>query len=352
MHGDNILKILVIFTGGTIGSHISDGYISTDQKAPYKLLSMYKSISKNDCEDIEFIEFEPYCILSENLNTEHLSMLINHLRNEIKLHPDISGVIITHGTDTIQYAAAMLSYCFADSKLPILLVSSAYILDDPKANGLINFAAAIRFIKEKSGFGVFVSYSNNEKEVLFHHGTRLDTPSTCSSSMRSVMDAYYAKTSITDKSTLSFSNINIKNNLQIESLQTFFPNPTEDCQLISRPSILRLHIYPGIQYPELSDVAPKAILLESYHSGTVCADTMFISFANTAHEMNIPLFLIGAGANNIEYVTARVYKDLHITALPPSSPIAQFCKLWLALSINADIPKIMSCSYAHDHIMP
>ena len=32
----------VIFTGGTIGSSISDGYISTDPEMRYMLLKMYK----------------------------------------------------------------------------------------------------------------------------------------------------------------------------------------------------------------------------------------------------------------------------------------------------------------------
>ena len=32
----------VIFTGGTIGSSISDGYISTDSEMRYMLLKMYK----------------------------------------------------------------------------------------------------------------------------------------------------------------------------------------------------------------------------------------------------------------------------------------------------------------------
>lgn len=67
------MKILVIFTGGTIGSSLNDGWISTDNKAKRYLLECYK---KNSTRDITFIEKEPYSILSENLCADNINMLL------------------------------------------------------------------------------------------------------------------------------------------------------------------------------------------------------------------------------------------------------------------------------------
>ena len=52
------------------------------------------------------------------------------------------GIIITHGTDTLQYTSAMLGYMFDDVSIPIVLVSSNYVLEDKRANGLINLSKA------------------------------------------------------------------------------------------------------------------------------------------------------------------------------------------------------------------
>jgi len=72
-------------------------------------------------------------------------------------HPEhYDGIIITHGTDTLAYTAAALSFYFNAIKIPILLVSSDYPLDDSKANGLDNFMCAVEFIRQKCG-QVFLS---------------------------------------------------------------------------------------------------------------------------------------------------------------------------------------------------
>ena len=78
------------------------------------------------------------------MDGSHLNLLISCIREQ--LTKDIDGIIVTHGTDTLPFTAAALGMCFAYAKVPILLVSSNYILDDPRANGLTNFTAAVDYI--------------------------------------------------------------------------------------------------------------------------------------------------------------------------------------------------------------
>ena len=49
------------------------------------------------------------------------------------------GVIITHGTDTLQYTAAFTGYIMAGAQIPIVLVSANYVLEDVRSNGVDNF---------------------------------------------------------------------------------------------------------------------------------------------------------------------------------------------------------------------
>ena len=57
------MKILFLFTGGTIGSTVHGGFIGTDRKKPYLLLESYR---KKYGIDFEFEAESPYTSLSEN----------------------------------------------------------------------------------------------------------------------------------------------------------------------------------------------------------------------------------------------------------------------------------------------
>lgn len=72
-----MLKILVMFTGGTIASTLSAGIIDTDNNKPYELIEKYKVID----DSITFETSEPYFILSENLSGEHITKLVKSVKD-------------------------------------------------------------------------------------------------------------------------------------------------------------------------------------------------------------------------------------------------------------------------------
>ena len=65
------MKILTIFTGGTIGCSSFDGVLSPDKANSYLLLDMYLKSHTG----VDFIPVQPYTILSENLNGSNLATL-------------------------------------------------------------------------------------------------------------------------------------------------------------------------------------------------------------------------------------------------------------------------------------
>ena len=66
----DIMRILVIFTGGTIGSTENGSYVSPDKEKPYKLINMYKklAIKNKGSSSVIFDILTPYQALSENIN--------------------------------------------------------------------------------------------------------------------------------------------------------------------------------------------------------------------------------------------------------------------------------------------
>ncbi len=85
----------------------------------------------------------------------------------------VGGVIIAHGTDTLDQTAAMLSAALVGVPVPVVLVSAIAPLSDPQTNGHANFAAAVQLIQHRLMPGVWAVYENSDGEMLLHRGCDL-----------------------------------------------------------------------------------------------------------------------------------------------------------------------------------
>lgn len=310
------MKILVVFTGGTIGSTKNNGVIAPDKSNSYLLLDLYQKFD----EQTEFVSVQPYTILSENLCGDNLNLLYDCICKN--LSPDIDGVIVTHGTDTLQYTSAFLSYAFGLCSIPIVVVSANFPLADKRSNGLANFTSAVDFIREKVGHGVFVAYKNEGENPKIHRASRLIAHRSYDDNVFSIFNSFYGEViehSFAKNSAYS----------QLDDKISF----SDNIRLGSCSNVMRVNPYVGIVYPVVSDKI-KAILLEGYHSGTLNTVSQdFIDFCKGADDKNIPVFLTGA-CKGFYYESKLMYKKLKINVLPTASPIAMYQKLWL---LNNDI---------------
>jgi len=336
------MRICNIFTGGTIGSTLkNDGYIATSNETVFQLLNIYKE--QYNCPH-DMVNYNPYTLLSEKLDAKHILILIQAVAS--KLNKNFDGIIIMHGTDTLQYSAAILSIIFNSIDIPILLVSSDYILTDARANGIINYHYAVQFIEayhnNAAAFGthnVFVSYANQGGLPTIHCGDLLQPPIPYSSDINSILNNY---TGIF-KNEAFLPNHAFNPNLSITksmaAAERFLRLPLciankqyHAIQLDAVSSfILRIQPYPGLALPKLS-LNTKAIILETYHSGTFCINEMFYQFALDAANANIPVFLTGLNSKENAYETVKHYSEAKIIPVYDTAVIALYCWIWLALS--------------------
>ena len=86
---------------------------------------------------------------------------------------DYDGIIIAHGTDTLAYTTNMLSIMLSGIDIPVVMVSSNYILSDDRANGNDNFINAVFFISHSKYKGVYAIYRNNKGVNVVYLGSRL-----------------------------------------------------------------------------------------------------------------------------------------------------------------------------------
>ena len=109
-------KILFIATGGTIASKKTENGL-TPQITPEELLSYIPEV-EGLC---EITAVNPFNLDSSNVVPENWSTLVKVAKEH---YEDYDGFVIAHGTDTMAYTAAALSYMIQNSEKPIVITGA------------------------------------------------------------------------------------------------------------------------------------------------------------------------------------------------------------------------------------
>ncbi len=163
--------ISIIHTGGTVASKISyktGGVVSAFE--PEDILAMFPEL-----ENIANIKSKLlFQMFSEDMEPDHWLILAKEIENEIKeFNP--KGIIITHGTDTLAYTAAALSFMLQDLPIPLILVGSQRSVDRPSSDAATNLICAAQFIIQTkfTGVGVCMHGTSNDDYCLIHQATKV-----------------------------------------------------------------------------------------------------------------------------------------------------------------------------------
>lgn len=131
-------KILMIGTGGTIASKQTENGLSPGL-TPEDILSYIPKV-KDVCE-VETLQI--FNIDSTNITPEHWEILTRTLEEQ---YDKYDGFVICHGTDTLGYTAAALSYMIQNSRKPIVITGAQKPINmdvtDAKTNLLDSFIYA------------------------------------------------------------------------------------------------------------------------------------------------------------------------------------------------------------------
>ncbi|MGR8942579.1 MAG: asparaginase [Gammaproteobacteria bacterium] len=336
--------ILVVFTGGTIGSSASEGTIKPSESAPFKLLGEFQRRFPEMAKDVAFDSIEPIRILSENLAPTAWPVIIEAI--EARQPERYDGVIVTHGTDTLAYTAAALGFYFHGLKVPVLLVSSDYPLDHPKANGVDNFRCAVDFIREIKEPGVFVSYRNPGQTMQVHRGTRLASSLQLSGDFFSVQGQSYME---------------YRGGRFIRSGLPALPTRAEVpwLKMLFSSRILMIRPYPGLDYAHFSIDGVEAVLHDLYHSGTACSTRQWgenhslLAFIKRCRQQGVRVYLAPARKSSDAYETTRFLLDAGVEMIWNMSIEAAYVKLALAygnFQDQQDIAAFLDADIAGEHV--
>lgn len=128
-------KILLIATGGTIASRRSENglkpLISSDEILEY----IPGVLSFCQADTLQLLNID-----STNMKPEHWSLIADAIQER---YQEYDGFVIAHGTDTMAYTAAALSYMIQFSKKPIVITGAQKSIDleitDAKTNLMDSF---------------------------------------------------------------------------------------------------------------------------------------------------------------------------------------------------------------------
>ena len=163
----NLPKVLILGTGGTIASRIDyrTGAVHPALTAE-DLHASVPEISEVAQVDAEVL----FSIFSENLRAEHWCKIAEHIHTS--LQKGYSGVVVTHGTDTMGYTAAALSFALRGVPIPVVLVGAQRSSDRPSSDAATNLLAATLVASKAPFSGVYVAMHAglSDDVIAIHHG--------------------------------------------------------------------------------------------------------------------------------------------------------------------------------------
>ncbi len=154
--------ITILHTGGTIASKVdyeTGGVIARFE--PEEIIAMFPELK-------EIANIKSRLIsnmFSEDMRFSHYNIIAKEIDKEIKA--GASGVIVTHGTDTLHYTAAALSFMLQDLSIPVILVGAQRSSDRGSSDAALNLISAAFFIAADKHFAevAVCMHANTEDET-------------------------------------------------------------------------------------------------------------------------------------------------------------------------------------------
>ena len=140
-HNKDLKAISILHTGGTVASSVSyetGGVIA--RFTPEEILTMFPELQKIANINSRLISN----MFSEDMNFNHYNIIAKEIEKELK--NGVDGIIITHGTDTLGFTAAALTFILENLPIPVILVGSQRSSDRGSTDAKLNLLSAAQFI--------------------------------------------------------------------------------------------------------------------------------------------------------------------------------------------------------------
>ena len=160
-------KILMLGTGGTIACKRGDSGLKP-LLTSNELLS-YVPDAKEFCQadSLQILNID-----STNMQPKHWLIIAKAIESH---YEDYDGFVICHGTDTMAYTAAALSYMIQNSHKPIVITGAQKPIDMENTDARTNLFDSLRFASDDRAHGVTIVFDG--KAIAGTRGKKVRTKS-------------------------------------------------------------------------------------------------------------------------------------------------------------------------------
>ncbi len=285
-------RILLVLTGGTIGSSMQNGCVDLDKDAAQHLSSYCR---ERLSEEVILDTVQPMMLLSENSTPQTWSVLVSVMTR--LLTEPYDGIILAHGSDTLAYVSALMGFLFAASAVPVVVTAANRPFGEEESNAGDNLLAAAHLILSEQIRGVFTVYKDTDGSMPVYLPTRITEAD-------SVCDRF-----------MPFGGVPfgyMKADRLVPFVHPFNPPlcafdtacvPLLGEVCFERP-VLALRPYPGLCYDQIDVSGYAAVLHGLYHSGTACTESGFYSlpdFITRCRKQGIPVYMSSLKRDAVVY---------------------------------------------------
>ena len=163
-------KVAIISTGGTIASRVDyrTGAVRSALTASdlYSVVPELSNIARIDAQIL-------FSLFSENITPKHWTEIAKTVAKKIK--EGANGVVIAHGTDTMGYTAAALSFALQNLPVPVILVGSQRSADRPSSDAATNLIGAVTAAAKAPFAEVALAMheTTSDTSIILHRGTKV-----------------------------------------------------------------------------------------------------------------------------------------------------------------------------------
>ena len=166
----NLPRVAILSTGGTIASRVD--YRTGGVRPALTANDLYSVVP--ELSDIATINAEIlFSVFSENITPKHWTQTAKKVASHIE--NGVAGVVVAHGTDTMGYTAAALSFALQNLPIPVVLVGSQRSADRPSSDAATNLIGAVKAAANAPFAEVVVAMHEtvSDRSIVFHQGTKV-----------------------------------------------------------------------------------------------------------------------------------------------------------------------------------
>ena len=326
-------KILLIYTGGTIGMKQDPDSMTL---IPFNFSQILDEVPelKKIVHKIDIFSFDPP-IDSSEIEVQNWVDIANLIKER---YCNYDGFVVLHGTDTMSYSASALSFMFENLCKPVIFTGSQLPIGMLRTDGKENLISSIEIAAAKDSLGrAIVPEVCIYFESQLYRGNR--TTKYNAENFRAFRSANYP--------CLAEAGIHIKYNTPFINYPEVFQEEFRISSLMDT-NVAIFKIHPGISEAVTESFLKtnnlRAVILETYGSGNAPTKNWFINLLRDAIERGIIILNVSqclAGSVDMDaYSTGILLKKIGVISGFDSTTEAAVSKLFFLLGQYDDVQLI------------